>query len=121
MISCSLFEDIGVCLLELGEHISEKNMQDARDQINEYLDSHPDLSGLVVHAEFFPWWAEFAGHIKQLEFSGNRHQTLVRVAICSDVDVEDLLPTVREHFFAAEVKSFKEDQVSEAIHWAQGE
>ncbi|MCV6603794.1 MAG: STAS/SEC14 domain-containing protein [Porticoccaceae bacterium] len=121
MISCSLFEDIGVCLLELAEHISEGDMQEARDQINEYLGSHPDLSGLVVHAEFFPWWSEFAALVGQLSFAGNHHQTLVRVAICSDVDVEDLLPAIGKHFFAAEVKSFKGDQVSEALHWAQGE
>ncbi|MGS2724804.1 STAS/SEC14 domain-containing protein [Porticoccus sp. GXU_MW_L64] len=121
MISCSLFEDIGVCLLELGEHISEKNMHTARDQINEYLTSHPDLNGLVVHAEFFPWWSEFAEQIGQLSLNGNRHQTLVRVAICCDVEVEGILPAIGQHFFAAEVKVFKEDAVSEALHWAQGQ
>ncbi|UTW44834.1 STAS/SEC14 domain-containing protein [bacterium SCSIO 12696] len=121
MISCSLFEDIDVCLLELGEHISEKNMLEARDQINEYLGSHPNLSGLVIHAEFFPWWSEFAELVGLLSFNGNRHQTLVRVALCSDVGVEGILPQISEHFFAAEVKAYKEDQVSEALHWAQGE
>lgn len=121
MISCSLFDDIGVCLLELAEHVGEAEMQDVRKQVDTYLSQHPNLNGLVIHAEFFPWWAEFVDLIGELAFAGNRHQTLVRVAFCSDVDMEGLLPKVGEHFFAAEVKSYKEDQVSEAMHWAQGE
>ena len=121
MISCTLFDDIGVCLLELAGQVTAQDLDEASQAVNEYLAKHQHFNGLVVHAEFFPWWADFAALVGHLKFSGNCHQTLVRVAICSDIDMAGLLPTIGDHFFAAEVRSYKDDQVSEAMHWVQRE
>lgn len=121
MMSCTLFDDIGVCLLEPAEQLTEADFVEATDTVDAYLVNHERLNGLVVHAEFFPWWADFAAMVAHLKFVRDHHRQINRVAICSDSEMADLLPKIASHFVAAEVRAYDGSQVSEAMHWVQGE
>lgn len=121
MMSCTVFDDTGVALLELADQVGQADLEEAAGVINGYLDGHSQIDGLVVHAEFFPWWADFANQVQHLKLNRSHEQQIDRVAICSDSEMADLLPKIGAHFTGAEVRAYKGEEVSEAMHWVHGD
>ena len=68
------------------------------------LSEHP--KGMLIHAEAFPGWENFAGLAAHIRFVRNHHQKIERVALVTDSPVARVAEAVAEHFIAAEIEHF---------------
>ena len=53
---------------------------------------------MMVHAEFFPGWADFAALLSHLKFVRDHQSKIEKVAAASDIGYLRIIPSVVSHF-----------------------
>jgi len=81
------------------------------------------LAGVIIHAESFPGWQNFAALLGHFRFIRGHHQHIKKVAVVSDSSVLIVFPEIAAHFISAELKHFHFGDYDEAMAWiiAEGE
>jgi len=75
------------------------------------------LAGVIIHAESFPGWHDFAALLSHFRFIRDHHQHIKKVAVVSDSSVLIIFPQIAAHFVSAEIKHFHYDAYDEAMAW----
>ncbi len=86
--------------------------------VDPHIEKRGVLHGLIIEAESFPGWEDFAGLVSHIRFVGEHHQAIERIALVSDAKIADIGPKLVGHFVKAEVKHFSFEAASAARLWA---
>ena len=74
--------------------------------VDPFLEEHGPLRGLLIKAEAFPGWQDFAALLSHLRFVRAHHEKVRRVAAVTDSRFLSIMPQVASHFVKAEVRHF---------------
>jgi hypothetical protein len=88
----------------------------ARD-IDPYIEANGSLHGLMVDAEAFPGWADFAAAIAHFKFVRGHHSKIEKVAVVSDSSFLRVAPRVAAHFVRADLRHFSSADRDAANAW----
>ena len=85
--------------------------------VDPFIENRGSLSGLLIEAEDFPGWQDFAALISHLRFVKEHHKRIDRVAAVTDSGFLSVLPQVAKHFIKAEVRHFPYNDKQAAFAW----
>ncbi|HTW22100.1 MAG TPA: STAS/SEC14 domain-containing protein [Candidatus Baltobacteraceae bacterium] len=119
-VSHELNRETGVIVVEVRQALREQDFDDLASAADEWIETHGNLQGLVIHAREFPGWENFAGFLRHLRFVRDHHRHVNRIAFAVDTKLTNVLPAIAELFVQAEVKSFAFDELAIATAWAAG-
>jgi hypothetical protein len=113
-----------------GEHniliITPEGRLEAKDfvrlaqEVDPYLEEHGQLKGLLIQAESFPGWQDFAALLSHLRFVKSHHEQVRKVAAVTDSGFLSILPQVANHFIKAEIRHFSLHDKQSALAWIEG-
>jgi len=113
-----LLEDSDVLVLRPHGELEAADFGRLAATVDPYIDKLGGLAGLVVIAEEFPGWDDFAAFISHLRFVREHHSRIRRVALVTSSRFLAVLPRLATHFVEAEVRKFDWDEPDAAIAWA---
>lgn len=87
------------------------------EEVDPLIEEKGALSGFIINAQHFPGWHDFGSLLAHLKFVEDHHRKINKVAIVSDSAVLSILPKITDHFVAADVKHFGQDQLDAAKAW----
>ncbi len=119
MIDIDLDEATGIATIIPKDSLHVTDFEQAASIIDPYIKAHDHLNGLVIYAEEFPGWFDFAALISHFKFVRNHHQQITKVAAVSDATMLTILPDIADHFTAAEVRHFDYSRFDIAMGWIQ--
>jgi hypothetical protein len=117
MIDAELFRDEGVLTVFPVGELSARDFAQLAALVDPYVETDGRLNGLMVIAEHFPGWADFAALAAHIRFVRDHHREIRRVAVVTDSTVLELLPALARHFVQAEIRQFPFDQRDAAFAW----
>lgn len=119
MMNFQVFPDRGVVELRPEPPLTREDFLELAEAVDAYLERQHPLPGLLIIAPQFPGWADFAALRAHLDFVGERHRKVSRVAIVSDSPVFKILPHLVRHFLSPEVRVFPLNQRQDAASWLE--
>jgi hypothetical protein len=117
MLNYTLRQAEGILLLSPGSPLESTDFEKLAQEVDPYIEQHGKLHGLMIDAESFPGWKDFAGLLAHLRFVKNHHQKIQKVAVVSDSNFLSYAPKVASHFVQAELKHFPSSQKEDALRW----
>ena len=90
------------------------------EKVDPFIEEKGKLNGLMIFAESFPGWNDFAALVSHLKFVKDHHQSIERVAAVTDSGFLSILPRVARHFIRAEIKHFDCRDKKHAQVWLRG-
>lgn len=116
-LSFELIEAKGVVILEPRGELEAADFERLSEEIDPYIEKAGGLNGLMVVAEHFPGWDDFAALSSHIRFVREHHSKIRRVAIVTADRLVSALPRMASRFFAAEVRAFPIAGRDEALLW----
>jgi len=116
-----LLEDSDVVVLRPHGELEAADFERVAATVDPYIDKLGGLAGLVVLAEEFPGWDDFAAFISHFRFVREHHSKIRRVALVTRSRFLAVLPRLARHFVDADVRKFDWDESDAAIAWAAAE
>jgi hypothetical protein len=120
MVDSELRSDEGILVIRPSGSLESADFQRIAAEVDPYIEANGKLHGLMIEAESFPGWKDFAALVAHLKFVRDHHQKIERVAAVSDSSVLSIAPKIASHFVQAEVRHFPESQREEALAWLRG-
>ena len=117
MIKSELLKDKGVLIVSPVGALAASDFEHLAQEIDLYIEQNGRLHGLMVHAESFPGWADFAELLSHLKFVKDHHSKIEKVAAVSDSGFLRVMPSVASHFVKAQVKHFNYNDKDKALEW----
>ena len=117
MLTCTIHEDPGVAVVKPAGPLTREDFAQLTGEVDAYLADHDSLAGLLIEASGFDGWEDFDGFVAHLRFIRAHHREIRRIAFLTDRTILSRLPSLADHFVAAEVRSFAPDARSEALAW----
>jgi len=117
MVEVELFRDDGVVTVFPTGPLAERDFIELAGLVDPYLEQHGNLKGLMISAQHFPGWENFASLVSHIRFMRNHETRVRRVALVTDSAVLELVPVLARHFVQAEVQRFAFDQRDAAFAW----
>ena len=107
----------GILVLKPNEPLNKEDFAGLSASVDTYLADHASLHGVLIHAEVFPGWENFAGLTAHIRFVRNHHQKIERVALVTDSPVARVAEALAKHFIAADIKHFPFWDYEKALSW----
>ena len=117
MLSHELLQDEAILVVEPKAALESADFEAIAKAVDPFIEQHGDLRGLLIQAEAFPGWRDFAGLISHLRFVRNHHKHIKRVAAVTDSAFGVIGPSLARHFVSAEVRHFAFADLDEAMAW----
>lgn len=89
------------------------------EQMNTYINDTDQVPNIVIHAKKAPHWENVKTMKEHLGFVKSRHKLVEKIAIVSDSKMLWMAKSMVGHFVHANVRSFNEGSLLDAISWAQ--
>ena len=110
--------EAGVVVIEVHEPLRTEDFALLGQVVDAWLDAHPVLPGVVLHARRLPGWASLGSLIRHVGFVLGHHRRVQRVALAVDGRAAAVLPHIAGRVLHPEVRGFGYDQLDEAVEWA---
>jgi hypothetical protein len=117
MLNHELLRDEGILVLKPGGVLEASDFEMVARELDPYIEERGNLRGLLIEAECFPGWSDFAAFISHLRFIRDHHRHIARVAAVSDSAFLSIAPRIASHFVNAEVRHFELASRDAAIAW----
>jgi len=117
-LAFELKSDLGVLVLTPKGHLEAADFERLAAEVDPYLERSGQLKGLMVIAEHFPGWDDFAAFSSHLRFVRDHHKRVGRVALVTNDRLVSALPRFASRFMSAKVQVFTMDQREAALDWA---
>jgi len=117
-VSHRMVPETGVLVVEVRQALRAQDFDALAATADEWIESHGDLAGIVIHAREFPGWENLGGLLRHVRFVRDHHRQVRRIALASDSRLAELAPRIAEHFVRAEIRRFGYDELDAAIAWA---
>jgi hypothetical protein len=98
--------------------LSREDFDALSAEIDPWIEAHHSLRGIIIHAQRFPGWENLGSFLRHIEFVGQHHRKVRRVALSADGAIPKVISELANHFVEAELKNFGYDNYEEAIAWA---
>jgi hypothetical protein len=108
----------GVLVIDVDRPVRAQDIDAVATTTDDWLATHAELPGIVVHARSFPGWENLAGMLHHLRFVRDHHRRVRRVGVAADGRSATVLSGLAEHFTAASVRCFGFDEMPAALRWA---
>ena len=117
MISHKLLRDRGVLIVKPEGPLEQTDFETLDREVDPFIEGQGLLNGLLISAELFPGWMNFAALVSHFRFVKNHHQKIRRVAAVTDSGFLSIMPHIANHFVDAEVKHFDYRDKDRALEW----
>ena len=117
MINYELLRDAGILIIRPDGALEASDFQNIAQEIDPYIEANGKLHGVMVDAESFPGWKDFAALMSHLQFVKDHHRNIEKIAAVSDSSFLAVAPKIASHFVQAEVRHFDYSQREEALAW----
>lgn len=117
MIYYDLLSDRGILVISPQGALEKADFEMLAAVVDPYIAEKGKLNGVMIEAESFPGWDDFAALVSHVEFVEGHHEKIAKLAVVSDSTVLSILPHVASHFVSAEVRHFPYIAKDEALHW----
>lgn len=84
MINHKLLRMEGILILTPEAPLESADFERLAQEIDPYIEANGKLHGVMIDAESFPGWNDFAGLIAHLRFVRNHHHKVQKIAVVSD-------------------------------------
>ena len=86
-------------------------------QVDNYLEVHGKLHGVLIHAKSFPGWKGFSALLAHLKFLKEHLHRIEKVAVVADGVLANIMPNIANHFVLAQVRNFEFPREKDAWGW----
>ena len=117
MIDHELLRDEGVLVIRPKGALEATDFQTVTNEVDPYIEANGKLHGLLIDAEAFPGWKDFAALLAHLKFVKDHHRKIEKIAAVSDSAFLTIAPKLASHFVQADVRHFGHPQKEEAMAW----
>jgi hypothetical protein len=117
MISFELLRDEGILIVEPQGSLEAADFAALTREVDPYIEENGKLNGLMIQAESFPGWGDFAGLISHMSFIRDHHRDIGRIAAVTDSTFLAIAPRIASHFVKAEVQHFDFSDREAALAW----
>jgi len=117
MLGITLDKDEAIVTLEPEGALSKEDFNTAVKFIDPFIQDHKKLQGLIICAENFPGWEDFAAMVRHLVFVKNHHKKVEKFVFVTNSKIGSFSEKIASHFVKAEVRHFSYDQRKEAREW----
>src|SRR3954447_11201229 len=119
MIHYELLSSEGVLTLKPEGALRAEDFVSLVSTVDPYIEQHGELNGLMIEAQSFPGWDDFAALVSHVRFVRDHHRRIRRIAVVSDSKLLALAPKLASHFVSAEVRAFDTTDRDAALAWVQ--
>jgi hypothetical protein len=116
-LSFELIEEQGVVILEPKGELEAADFERLSTEVDPYIETTGGLNGIMVVAEHFPGWDDFAALTSHIRFVREHHRKIRRVALVTADRLVSALPRFASRFVDAEVRAFPVEGRDEALLW----
>ena len=117
MVEHELLRAEGILILRPKDRLEANDFQALAEKIDPYIEANGKLHGILLDAESFPGWRDFAALLAHLKFVRGHHQKIEKIAVVSDSSFLAFAPKIANHFVQADVRHFSGSQRDDALEW----
>ncbi len=117
MITHELRRDEGILIVSPQDRLQSSDFAAIAGEVDPYIEEKGQLNGLIIEAESFPGWKDFAALVSHLKFIKEHHRKIKKVAAVTDAKFLSIMPQIVDHFVSAEVRHFGYDDKQTALKW----
>ena len=121
MVEHELLRAEGILIIRPKGSLEAADFEKLAQGVDPYIEANGKLHGLMVDAEAFPGWENFAALVAHFRFVRDHHQKIEKVAVVSDSTFLGVAPRFAAHFIQADIRHFPHGQRDEALAWLRGE
>jgi hypothetical protein len=111
----------GILTVEPLGSLQSADFEKLVQEVDPYIEEQGKLNGLMILAESFPGWDNFAAFVSHIKFVKNHHQKIKKIAAVTDGSFLSIMPQIANHFVAAEIKHFDFNDKDAALNWLKAE
>src|SRR5262245_15454051 len=89
--------------------------------VDEYLATHPKLSGVMAETREFPGWADLAAFADHVRFIADHRARVRRVAMVTDSLLAPMAEFVANNVVGVEMRHFKFADAGSALAWLKSD
>ena len=112
-----LVEEQGVLIMEPNGELEAADFDRLSARLDPYLEEAGVLNGVMVVAEHFPGWDDFAALTSHVRFVRDHRKRIRRVALVTSDRLVSAIPRFATRFVDAEVRAFPMHARDEALLW----
>lgn len=120
MLKYELLRAEGVLIVTPEGPLKSADFEQMAAVVDPYIEEKGKLQGLMIYAESFPGWADFAALLSHLRFVRDHHRRIERIAAVGDSAVLSIFPRIASHFVSAKVQHFVFAERDAALRWVAG-
>jgi hypothetical protein len=121
MIGHELMRTESILVLHPQGQLEAADFDKLAQEIDPYFETNGKLNGLMVDAESFPGWKDFAALIAHFKFIRDHHRKIQKVAVVSDGTFLSVAPRFAAHFVQADIRHFSHGQREQALAWLRAQ
>lgn len=121
MVEHVLMRTEGILVLHPQGRLEAADFDKLAQEIDPYIETNGKLNGLMVDAESFPGWKDFAAMIAHFKFIRDHHRKIPKVAVVSDGTFLSVAPRFAAHFVQADIRHFSHVERDQALAWLRGQ
>jgi hypothetical protein len=121
MLEHELLQTEGILILRPKAPLEAADFANLAKEVDPYIEANGKLHGIMVDAEKFPGWKDFAALLAHLRFVRDHHRKVQKIAVVSDSNFLAFAPKIASHFVKAEIRHFSQAQKDEALPWLRSE
>ena len=117
MISFELLRDDGILIVEPEGRLQTSDFAAIAREVDPFIEERGGLAGLMIYAESFRGWGDFGAFVSHMRFVRGHHRKIARVAAVTDSKFLSIVPSIADHFVAADVRHFDHREKDAALAW----
>ena len=117
MINLNLNKELGYAILSVNGPIAKQDIEELTQKVDDYLEDHDKLEGLIIKAKKFPGWDNLGSFVQHLKFVKDHHERIKKVGFMSESNLLKVIPELAKHFVNADLKQFDDGKMDEATEW----
>jgi hypothetical protein len=120
MVTYELLRPEGILVIRPEGSLEASDFEKIAQEVDPYIEASGKLHGVMIDAESFPGWKNFAALVAHLRFVKDHHRKIEKIAAVSDSSFLTIAPKIASHFVQADVRHFAHSQREEALAWLRG-
>src|SRR4051794_23081273 len=110
MLEHELRQSEGILILRPNDKLEAIDFENLAKEVDPNIEANGKLHGILVDAESFPGWTDFAAFVAHLKFVREHHRKIEKVAVVSDSSFLTFAPKISAHFVQADIRPFSQSQ-----------
>jgi len=119
MLNCEVLPDRGIVILTPDGKVGRTDFSKAAEDVDSLIASRGRITGLMIRAQSYQDWADFADLVEELRFIQRRGVPVDRVAGLSDGNLEKHLPAIADRLETREYRHFPFEDREAALDWLE--